>query len=95
MHTVIVIYYYSLSLSLTQVRRGGEPHVTFCLLEDPDNCLHTVPPLAMAVPLRVPGNAACLQLDDPSRPLSQQTCNAAEARQRWRYMPPAALTLLW
>ena len=69
--------------------------MTFCLLEDPDNCLHTVPPLAMAVPLRVPGNAACLQLDDPSRPLSQQTCNAAEARQRWRYMPPAALTLLW
>ena len=35
--------------------------MTFCLLEDPDNCLHAVPPLALAVPLRVPGNAACLQ----------------------------------
>ena len=67
-------------------RGGGEERLSFCLRNDGDACLHAVRGSGgQAVPLRVPGNAACLQLDAPSQPLSQQTCDSTEPRQRWRY----------
>jgi len=42
------------------------------------------------VQLRVPGEAACLRLDDAHQPLSHHTCNDALASQRWRFDPVLA-----
>lgn len=41
-----------------------------------------------SVLLRVPGEAACLQLDDAHRPLTTHTCDEGRVQQKWRFDPP-------
>jgi hypothetical protein len=59
----------------------------YCLLLDHDKCLRAVAEAHEAVQLRVPGEAACLRLDDPNRALSQRTCDDEEQAQRWKFDP--------
>ena len=57
---------------------------------DHDKCVRAVTEADEAVQLRVPGEATCLRLDDPQRPLSHHTCHDGVAAQRWRFDPPLA-----
>ena len=63
----------------------------YCMQLDHDKCVRAVTAEAdEAVQLRVPGEAACLRLDDPQRPLSHHTCDDTRASQRWRFDPALA-----
>ena len=60
----------------------------YCLQLDHDKCVRGVGEKAESVLLRVPGEAACLQLDDAHRPLTTHTCDEKKPAQRWRFDPP-------
>ena len=60
----------------------------YCLQLDHDKCVRGVGEKAESVLLRVPGEAACLQLDDAHRPLTTHTCDEKKPTQRWRFDPP-------
>lgn len=60
----------------------------YCLLLDHDKCVRGVGVAGEAVMLRVPGEAACLQLDDARRPLITKTCDESMAAQKWHFDPP-------
>ena len=67
------------------------PTARYCLLLDHDKCVRTVTGEAdEAVQLRVPGEAACLRLDEVQTPLSRHTCDDTRLTQRWRYEPALA-----